>query len=45
LEGFQHVMIVDDVLTTGSTLEFAARAVFEGGNGVKVSLGTVAVAR
>ncbi|HLV41298.1 MAG TPA: phosphoribosyltransferase family protein [Brumimicrobium sp.] len=45
LEGYHHVMIVDDVLTTGATLEFATRAVYEEGNEVKVSLGTVAVAR
>lgn len=45
LEGYQHVMIVDDVLTTGATLEFASRAVYEGGGGMKVSLGTIAVVR
>jgi ComF family protein len=44
LGGCKQVLIVDDVLTTGSTLEFASRAVYEGGGNVKVSLGTVAVA-
>src|SRR5690554_107962 len=44
LAAYQHVLIVDDVLTTGSTLEFASRAVMESGE-VKVSLATVAVAR
>ncbi len=44
LVGIKHVLIVDDVLTTGSTLEFASRAAFEGSLNVKVSLGTLAVA-
>jgi ComF family protein len=44
LIGIKHVMIIDDVLTTGSTLEFASRAIYEGCGDVKVSLGTVAVA-
>ncbi|PWH85094.1 amidophosphoribosyltransferase [Brumimicrobium oceani] len=44
LLGVKHVMIIDDVLTTGATLEFAARAVFEDDKNVKVSLGTLAVA-
>lgn len=44
LKSHRHVLIVDDVLTTGSTLEFASRAVMSRGE-VKVSLATVAVAR
>lgn len=44
LDGYKHVMIVDDVLTTGSTLEFAAQAVFASSFDVKVSLGTIAMA-
>ncbi|WP_107038964.1 ComF family protein [Brumimicrobium mesophilum] len=44
LQDYNHILIVDDVLTTGSTLEFASRAIFEGGGNVKVSLGTLAVA-
>lgn len=45
LVGIKQALIIDDVLTTGSTLEFAARAVFEDNDKIKVSLGTVAVAR
>lgn len=45
LVGLKHVLIVDDVLTTGSTLEFASRAIYEGQGDVKVSLGTVAVSQ
>ena len=41
---YQHVMIVDDVLTTGSTLEFAAKAIFGASDTIKISLGTVAMA-
>ncbi|RFC55634.1 ComF family protein [Brumimicrobium aurantiacum] len=44
LDDYQHVLIVDDVLTTGSTLEFASRAIYEGGFQGKVSLSTIAVA-
>lgn len=44
LQGIKHVLIVDDVLTTGATLEFATRAIYEDGGHVKVSLGTLAVA-
>lgn len=44
LNGLKHVMIVDDVLTTGSTLEFATRAIYESENTTKVSLGTIAMA-
>lgn len=44
LNGFKHVLIVDDVLTTGSTLEFASRAIYEGQEDAIVSLATIAVA-
>ena len=39
----RHLIIVDDVLTTGSTLEACARAVI-GATGVKVSVATIAYA-
>ena len=44
LKDYKHVLIVDDVLTTGSTLEFASRAVFESQENALVSLATIAVA-
>lgn len=40
----QHYLIVDDVLTTGSTLEFVTRAVLNSSDAVKVSLATLAIA-
>lgn len=44
LKGCRHVLIVDDVLTTGSTLEFASRTIYEGVEDMKVSLGVLAMA-
>lgn len=44
LSEYKHVLIIDDVLTTGSTLEFASRAIYEVGSNTKVSLATLAVA-
>ncbi|PKR79728.1 ComF family protein [Brumimicrobium salinarum] len=44
LKNCNHVLIVDDVLTTGSTLEYAARAIYEKKVKAKVSLGTIALA-
>ena len=44
LDDYKHVMLVDDVLTTGSTLEFAARAVFDSSENIKLSIGTIAMA-
>lgn len=42
---FQHVVIVDDVLTTGSTLESAARTIKAYNPEIKVSLITIAIAK
>ena len=42
LEG-KHVLLIDDVLTTGSTLEACVRALLET-NGIKISIFTLAVA-
>ena len=42
LEG-KHVLLVDDVLTTGSTLEACVRALLET-PGIKISIFTLAVA-
>ncbi len=39
----KHILVVDDVVTTGSTLEAAATALLEGGAG-KVSIATLAYA-
>lgn len=44
LEKIKHVLIVDDVLTTGATLEFACRAVMESPEPIKISLATIAMA-
>lgn len=44
LKNCVHVLIVDDVLTTGATLEFACRAVMESPVPVKISLATIALA-
>ncbi len=44
IEKYRHVMVLDDVLTTGSTLEFAAKAILDATNGIQISLGTVAMA-
>lgn len=40
---YQHVVLVDDVVTTGSTLEVIARAILEKHPGVKVSVVTLAM--
>jgi ComF family protein len=45
LKGFKHVAIVDDVLTTGSTLEAAARSIKNVVPDQGVSLLTVAIAK
>ena len=45
LEGKSHVVIIDDVLTTGATLEAAAQAILHHNPDIKVSLFTLALAR
>lgn len=44
LKNCKHLAIVDDVLTTGATLEFAARAIIAEYPSVKISIITVAIA-
>lgn len=41
----KHVLVVDDVITTGATLLAAAKAVQAGANGVKVSVLTLAASK
>lgn len=41
----KHVLVVDDVITTGATLLAAAKAVLAGANGVKVSVLTLAASK
>jgi len=41
----KHVAIVDDVLTTGSTVEAAAKAIFEKYPHIKISVITIAIAK
>jgi ComF family protein len=45
VKALQHVVIVDDVLTTGSTLEAACRSLLETHPEIKVSVATVAFAQ
>jgi ComF family protein len=45
LEGLKHVVIVDDVLTTGSTLESAAKTIKAFDASIKISLVTIAIAK
>ena len=45
LKGLNHVIIIDDVLTTGSTLEEAARAIKQFNEKISISLITLAIAK
>src|SRR5690554_779547 len=40
----QHLLIIDDVLTTGATLEFVSRALLDSSATVKVQIATLAIA-
>jgi competence protein ComFC len=42
---FKHIAIVDDVLTTGSTLEHLTKAILEKNTGIKISLITLALTK